>query len=181
MDFEDRPLQRQGHHQAHVDDITLRTADDFNPFDVNNPFDVGPSDGIESGDFNELDIGIDWGGEDANRIDASDKSDMISLDESVGVGRDAGQHRDSLGQDLLARHDMLLDPDLLSHANKSRDNSEQPFDAAMDMNVDMNLDVDMNLGIGFDDIPLDVMENTPGQTRSSSRACKSLSLIFGLS
>jgi cohesin complex subunit SCC1 len=173
MDFEDRPLQRQGHHQAHVDDITLRTADDFQPFDVNNPFDVGPSDGIESGDFNELDIGIDWGGgEEANGIDANDKLDMISLDESVGVGRDAGQHRDSLGQDLLARHDMLVDPDLLSHASRSRDNSQQPFDAAMDM------DVDMNLGIGFDDIPLDVMENTPGQTRSSSRACKSLSLIL---
>ena len=173
MDFEDRPLQRQGHHQAHVDDITLRTADDFQPFDVNNPFDVGPSDGIESGDFNELDIGIDWGGgEEANGIDANDKLDMISLDESVGVGRDAGQHRDSLDQDLLARHDMLLDPDLLSHATKSRDNSEQPFEAAMDM------DVDMNLGIGFDDIPLDVMENTPGQTRSSSRACESLSLIL---
>ena len=171
MDFEDRPLQRQGHHQAHVDDITLRTADDFHPFDVNNPFDVGPSDGIESGDFNELDIGIDWGGgEEANGIDPNDKLDMISLDESVGVGRDAGQHRDSLGQDLLARHDMLVDPDLLSHASKSRDNSEQPFDAAMDV------DVDMNLGIGFDDIPLDVMENTPGQTRSSSRACESLSL-----
>ncbi|KAF8813602.1 hypothetical protein BYT27DRAFT_7180353 [Phlegmacium glaucopus] len=167
MDFEDRPLQRQGHHQAHVDDITLRTADDFHPFDVNNPFDVGPSDGIESGDFNELDIGIDWGGgEEPNGIDANDKSDMISLDESVGVGRDAGQHRDSLGAELLARHDMLLDPDLLSHASKSRENSEQPFDTAMD--------VDLNLGIGFDDMLLDVMENTPGQTRSSSRASSPL-------
>ena len=169
MDFEDRPLQRQGHHQAHVDDITLRTADDFHPFDVNNPFDIGPSDGIESGDFNELDIGIDWG--EANGVDANDKLDMISLDESVGVGRDAGQHRDSLGQELLARHDILIEPDLLSHASKSRENSEQPFDMAMDV------DVDLNLGIGFDDVPLlDVMENTPGQTRSSSRACESLSL-----
>lgn len=170
MDFEDRPLQRQGHHQAHVDDITLRTADDFHPFDVNNPFDVGPSDGIESGDFNELDIGIDWGGGDANGIDTNDKSDMLSLDESVGVGRDAGQHRDSLGPELL-KHDMLIDSDLLSHASKSRANSEQPFEMAMDM------DVDMNLGIGFDDIPLDIMENTPGQTRSSSRACESPSLM----
>ena len=114
-----------------------------------------------------------WGGsEEANGIDANDKVDTISLDESVGVGRDAGQHRDSLGQDFLARHDMLVDPDLLSHASKSRDNSEQPFDVPMDM------DVDMNLGIGFDDIPLDIMENTPGQTRSSSRACGSLSLCF---
>ena len=170
MDFEDRPLQRQGHHQAHVDDITLRTADDFHPFDVNNPFDVGPSDGIESGDFNELDIGIDWGGDEAHGTDTNDKLDMISLDESVGVGRDAGQHQDSLDLDLLARHDMLVDPDILSNASKSRENSEQPFDTAMDM------DVDMNLGIGFDDIPLDVMENTPGQTRSSSRACESISL-----
>lgn len=168
MDFEDRPLQRQGHHQAHVDDITLRTADDLHPFDVNNPFDVGPSEGIESGDFNELDIGIDWGGEEANGLDANDKLDIISLDESVGVGRNAGQHRDTLAQELLARHDMLVDADLLSHSSKSRENSEQPFDTAMDM------DVDMNLGIGFDDIPLDVMENTPGQTRSSSRACEFL-------
>jgi len=173
MDFEDRPLQRHGHHQAHVDDITLRTADDFHPFDVNNPFDVGPSDGIESGDFNELDIGIDWGGgEEPNGIDASDKLDMISLDESIGVGRDAGQHRDSLGEELLARHDMLIDPDLLSHPSKSRENSEHPFDTTMDM------DVDLNLGIGFDDIPQDVMENTPGQTRSSSRACESLHCVI---
>ena len=168
MDFEDRPLQRQGHHQAHVDDITLRTADDFHPFDVDNPFDVGPSDGIGSGDFNELDIGIDWGGDEAIEIDANDKLDMISLDESVGVGRDTVQHRDSLGQELLAMHDMLMDPDILSHASKSKEISEQPFDTAMDM------DVDMNLGIGFDNIPPDVMENTPGQTRSSSRACESL-------
>jgi cohesin complex subunit SCC1 len=94
------------------------------------------------------------------------------LGESVGVGRDAGQHQDSLGLDLLARHDMLIDPDILSNVSKSRGNSEQPFDTAMDM------DVDMNLGIGFDDIPLDVMENTPGQTRSSSRACESLSLYL---
>lgn len=171
MDFEDELPQRQGHHQAHVDDITLRTANDFHPFDVNNPFDVGPSDGMESGNFNELDIGIDWGGgEEANGIDANDELNMISLNESVGVGRDAGQHRDLLGQDLLARHDMLIDPDMLSHASRSRRNSEQPFDTVMDM------DVNMNLGIGFDDIPLDALENTPGQTRSSSRACESLSL-----
>ena len=164
MDFEDRPLQRQGHHQAHVDDITLRTADDLHPFDVNNPFDVGPSDGIESGDFNELDIGIDWGGDDeANRIDDNHRLDMISLDESVGIGRDAGPHRDSLGQDLLARHGILVDPDILSHASESREISEQPFDTALAM------DVDMNLGIGFDDPPLDVMENPPGQAQSSSR------------
>ncbi|KAJ7884787.1 hypothetical protein B0H14DRAFT_2564186 [Mycena olivaceomarginata] len=39
-DYEDKPLPKQGHHQAHIDDITLRTATDtFQIYDLNDPFD----------------------------------------------------------------------------------------------------------------------------------------------
>ncbi|KAF8161012.1 Rec8 like protein-domain-containing protein [Crassisporium funariophilum] len=173
MDFEDRPLQRQGHHQAHIDDITLRTADDFQQFDVNDPFDIGPSDGIGSQDFNDVDLGIHWGDEEGNGLDQNDKSDMMSVDESVGVGRDAVNNRLSLDYDLLGGHGLDAGQDALSYRSKSRDFSEQPFGAAMDIDTFPEVDLG-DLGIGFDDLPLDNMERTPGQTRASSRASSPL-------
>ncbi|KAF9481568.1 hypothetical protein BDN70DRAFT_854995 [Pholiota conissans] len=178
MDFEDRPVQKQGHHQAHIDDITLRTADDFTQFGANDPFEIGPSDGIGSQDFNDFDLGINWGDE------QNEKSEQMSVDGSVGVGRDANVHRDSLGPDMFG--DQGLDLDVLSHRSKSRDVSEQPFGAAMD--VDPFPEVDLgDLGIGFDDIPANVNETfgeaegfnggTPGQTRSPSRASSPLTEV----
>lgn len=168
MDFEDRPLQRQGHHQAHIDDITLRTADDFHQFGANDPFDIGPSDGIGSQDFNDLDLGIHWGD------DQNDKSEVLSMQDSVGVGRDAQIHRDSLEPDVIRAHQLGADLDMLSHRSKSRDLSEQPFQSAMD--IDVFPDVDLgDLGIGFDDLPpqdYNDNERTPSQTRSPSRACE---------
>ncbi|CAA7259293.1 unnamed protein product [Cyclocybe aegerita] len=172
MDFEDRPLQRQGHHQAHVDDITLRTADDFQ-FGENDPFDIGPSDGIGSQDFNDLDLGINWDDEGARASEPNAKSDMMSVDGSVGVGRDA-QIRDSIGPDFLGGDPFGGDFDAFSHRSKSRDPSEQPFGDAMD--IDPLPEVDLgDLGIGFDDLPpVDPHERTPSQTRSVSRVASPL-------
>ena len=169
MDFEDRPLQRQGHHQAHVDDITLRTADDFQ-LGVGHAFEIGPSDGIGSQDFNDLDLGIDWDGEPKN--DVNDKSDLMSVDGSVGVGRDAYIGRDSLEPGFLQGHGYGADLDVFSHKSKSKDVSEAPFDIPMDIDIP-GLGVDLtDFGVGFGDLPpLEDGEKTPGATRSMSRAC----------
>ncbi|KAF9529330.1 Rec8 like protein-domain-containing protein [Crepidotus variabilis] len=170
MDFEDRPIQRQGHHQAHVDDITLRIADDFQ-LGARDAFEIGPSDGIESNDFNGIDIDFDWGGE------AIGQSGQGSVDGSVGVGRDAPIGLDSMGPDIaFSEHGFGPEFDALSYRSKSREASAPPFDLPMDIDLpeagDFNLE---DIGIGFDDIPpLDEREKTPGQTRSSSRASSPL-------
>ncbi|KAH9485323.1 Cohesin subunit rad21 [Psilocybe cubensis] len=167
MDFEDRPLQRQGHHQAHVDDITLRTADDFE-FGMNDPFDIGPSDGIGSQDFNDVDLGIHWGDEQQN-----DKSDAMSIQGSIGVGRDIQHHEEEL--DLFGGNDFNADLDRMSHRSKSRDVSVQPFGG---MDIDLP-DLDLgDLGIGFDDPPpADINGRTPSETRSLSRASSPLTEV----
>lgn len=89
----------------------------------------------------------------------------MSVDGSVGVGRDADfSRRESIGSQFLDKNAMDID-DVLSHRSKSRDLSEQPFGMDIDFGpVDLG-----DMGIGFD---LDG-QKTPGQTRSS-RACKSL-------
>lgn len=173
MDFEDRPLQPVGHHQAHIDDITLRTADDFQQFDFNDAFDIGPSDGIGSQDFNDVDLGIDW---DDHPAQTPKEDDRMSVDdeESVGVGRDAPDRRESVNSHLLGRDGMDMDLDILSNRSKSRDPSEHPFGGDIDMDFPDLAGMDLgDFGIGFDDMPLD-LEKTPGQTRSSSRACELL-------
>lgn len=160
IDFEDRPLQNQRQHQAHVDDITLRTTDDFQ-LGVNDAFDMGPSDGIGSQDFNDLDLGIDWDGEPKN--DINDKEDLMSVDGSVGVGRDAQIGRDSLGPISIHGGAFGGDFDVLSQRSKSREASEVPFDMAMDIDLpDLNVDL-AELGIGFDEIPRTEIQ--------SSKAC----------
>jgi cohesin complex subunit SCC1 len=154
MDFEDRPLLPQGHHQAHIDDITLRTAGDaFQNFDVSDPFDIGPSDGIGSQDF--MDLGLDWG--DGEKPDENEEN--MSVDGSVGVGRDLPLVEESLDAQFM-RNNENMDMDIFSNHSKSRGGSEDPF------NVNGGLDIDMpELDIDFGDRP-----KTPGQTRSS-RAC----------
>ncbi|PPQ99730.1 hypothetical protein CVT24_009713 [Panaeolus cyanescens] len=173
MDFEERPVQRQGHHQAHIDDITLRTADDFHNFGEADPFDLGPADGIGSQDFNDLDLGINWDDE-AQNENRNDKSDQMSAHESVGVGRDAFIDRESIDIDIFGRPDFAKD-DLLSHISKSREPSQPAFDNGMDMDMDPFPGLDLgDLGIGFDDVPVPENEPTPGQTRESSRASSPL-------
>ncbi|KAF8650449.1 hypothetical protein AX16_005251 [Volvariella volvacea WC 439] len=180
VDFEDRPLQPQGyHHQAHVEDITLRTADDFERFDINDPFDIGPSDGIGSQDFHDVDLGLNWGDDAPRRSsevpEAQEDDENMSLDGSVGVGRDAGLHRESIASHMI-RRDSEMDIDLLSDKTPLRELSEHR-DPDMDFEgMDLG-----ELGIGFD-APLDIPsmpplegEQTPGQTRSPSRGSSPLS------
>lgn len=121
-------------------------------------FEEGPS-GIGSQDFDDnFELGIDWG--DGDKEDR----DGMSVDGSVGVGRDAGSPRHSVGSQFLGKNNMDVD-DIISRLSMSRDPSEQPF--PMDIDMDMG-GVDLgDLGIGFDG----EREKTPGQTRSS-RACE---------
>ncbi|KAF8894892.1 Rec8 like protein-domain-containing protein [Gymnopilus junonius] len=166
MDFEDRPLQHHGHHQAHVDDITLRTADDYQ-LGISDPFDIGPSDGIGSQDFNDLDLGIQWDDE------RNDKSEMMSLGGSVGMGREAQDFGNDIEPALLGEHGLNMDLDILSHRSKSRNASEQPFAAGMEIDTFPEVDLG-DLGIGFGNPPDDFNNKTPSQTRSPSRASSPL-------
>ncbi|KAF7428360.1 sister chromatid cohesion protein 1 [Pleurotus ostreatus] len=179
IDFEDRPLQNHRQHEARMADITLTAMDDFQlnagDFDA---FDLGPSDGIGSQDFGEIDLGLDWGDGtgDANGSGGQERQD--SDDQmSIGVGRDAPGETESVASHLMGRNGMDLD--ILSNRSRSRAPSEHPFGA--DMNIDMDFPdfggVDLgDLGIGFEDHHLDLgeREKTPGQTRSS-RASSPLS------
>ncbi|KAF7782499.1 hypothetical protein Agabi119p4_1875 [Agaricus bisporus var. burnettii] len=170
VDLEDKSLHASGQHQARVDDITLRTADDFHRFDAIDTFDIGPADGIGSQDFNDLDLGINWGDEPLTSSDRHD--DLMSVDGSIGVGRDAMAHGGSVASHLLAETH-TLDVDLLSHPSLSRAASEHPFGA--DMDVDM-AGVDLgDFGIGFDaPMVVEPPEKTPEETRSLSRASSPL-------
>ncbi|KAF5389353.1 hypothetical protein D9757_004287 [Collybiopsis confluens] len=168
QDFEDRPTPAHGQHQAHINDITLPPTDTFEPLDFDNNFDLGPTDGIGSQDFFDLDV--DFG--DAPITSERGEDDSMSIDGSVGVGRDAASRRDS-----IADHFMDIDGkfDMLSQRSRTREPSEHPFGA--DMNIDMPEfgDVDLgDLGIGFDPMPVDVAQ-IPAQTRSPSRASSPLS------
>ncbi|KAF9241569.1 Rec8 like protein-domain-containing protein [Melanogaster broomeanus] len=128
IDFEDRIAEPQGHHVARQADITLQTAEDFQ-LDLDDPgygFDLGPSDGIGSQDFDGVSV----------------------VDGSVEVGRDAPtprSARESLDSAMMGRGDKDLD----AFSYRSREYSEHPFGA--DMDVDMSF------------------ERTPSQTRSPSR------------
>jgi cohesin complex subunit SCC1 len=91
---------------------------------------------------------------------------------SVGVGRDAPAHRQSLDSHFLGRNGVDMDLDLLSNRSKSRDASEHPFGADVDMDLPDFGGMDLGeFGIGFGENPPSDREKTPGQTRSSSRAC----------
>ncbi|THU95366.1 hypothetical protein K435DRAFT_779041 [Dendrothele bispora CBS 962.96] len=176
-DLEERPVQSHGQHQAHIDDITLRPTDTFEPFDYpQDNFDLGPSDGIGSQDF--LDLGLDFG--DGPVQDEEQNQDSMSVDGSVGVGRDAGAHLDSIDAQFMDQ-DLGNDLDMLSHKSMSREPSEHPFGADMNVDVPDFGGIDLgDFGIGFEDGDINMNglpeegEKTPGQTRSPSRASSPL-------
>ncbi|TFK68712.1 hypothetical protein BDN72DRAFT_841510 [Pluteus cervinus] len=174
LDFEDRPLQPQGHHQAHVDDITLRTADEYGQLDLADGFDIGPSDGIGSHDFNAVDLGINWGNEPLSSSSQVGEHDAMSVDESIGVGRDAGHRPGSVDGQFTMRNSL----DNFSLKGPSRPASEEPFAIDVDMDLPDFGGMDLgDLGIGFEPIPIPEQEGTPGQTRSSSRASSPLTEV----
>ncbi|KAJ3752963.1 Rec8 like protein-domain-containing protein [Lentinula raphanica] len=172
QDFdEDRPAPAHGQHQARIDDITLPPTDTFEPLDFDNDkFDLGPSDGIGSQDF--LDLGLDFGDAPIQSEKGADES--MSVHGSVGVGRDAPSLRDSIGDQFM---DIDGNFDLLSRRSKTRELSEHPFGADMNLDIPDFGGVDLEeLGVGFDPIPMDI-DKTPGQTRASSRASSPLSSV----
>ncbi|KAF8894121.1 Rec8 like protein-domain-containing protein [Infundibulicybe gibba] len=156
IDFEDRPLPPQGHHQAHIDDITLRTTDDLQHFDLNDAFDIGPSDGIGSQDSMTL----------TSPMHAKRRRRPRRL-----------SRRESIDSHIMGKGDVEMELDILSNRSKSRDASEHPFGADVDMDFPDLGGMDLtDFGIGFDaPPPADDREKTPGQTRSSSRASSPLS------
>jgi hypothetical protein len=150
-------LPAQGHHhQANIADITLRTVDDFDPLSSQQPFDVG---GMGSHDFEEFDLDIDWG--DGN---LDETRDVMSVDGSVGVGRDASHVHDDIDHQFA--DGFGKDADLFSHRSMSRAGSEQPLFPPMD--------VDLGITFGDDDTGI-----LPGDARSPSRACKSFDQVSG--
>ncbi|PSS07200.1 hypothetical protein PHLCEN_2v3483 [Hermanssonia centrifuga] len=165
VDFELIPIQPGGQHIARTADITLATVDDLQfDFDAAEYDNLGPSDGIGSQDFEELDLGLDFGdgpisAEPAQRYEEDDSMD-------VGVGRDAFAPRlprESLDSHLLGRPDMDMELDVLSY--RSREPSEHPF--AGDMNIDFGPgDMELDLGLDFGDKPLSEHERTPQLTPS---------------
>lgn len=169
MDFEERPAREHGQHQAHIEDITLPSANNFDHFGAMDPFDIGPTDGIGSQDFADLDLGINWGAEPVQN------SDAMSVDGSVGVGRDAGSVHESFDMPHLNGINLKGDKsDLHSIRSFSRDPSEQPLLPAMDMDFPDFGGMDLGeLGIGFDK-PLD--EPEAENLASSSRACEFISI-----
>ncbi|KAJ8077165.1 sister chromatid cohesion protein 1 [Marasmius tenuissimus] len=181
QEFEERQLNSVGQHQARIDDITLPATDNFEPLGFDMNFDIGPSDGIGSQDF-EIDLGLDFG--DAPNPQAEEEEehlDSMSVDGSIGVGRDANLLRDSIGAQF---DEGGMDLDLFSNRSKSREPSEHGFGADMNVDVDIPLEgVDLgDFGVGFDDMNVDPLpglpadgEQTPALARSPSRASSPLS------
>ncbi|TFK53683.1 hypothetical protein OE88DRAFT_1626643, partial [Heliocybe sulcata] len=174
MDFDDHIPQPQGQHVAREADITLANAEDFqfNLDDGGYGWDLGPSDGIGSQDY-EVDLGLDFG-DGASRLEGDDSM-------SVEMGRDAASHRsarESIDSRFIGKGGAALDLDMLSQ----RSRSEQPFGADVDMDFGPDLGgMDIDLGLDFGDGPGatgagDVTmeaepqqsdrEKTPGYTRS---------------
>ncbi|KAI0690110.1 Rec8 like protein-domain-containing protein [Cytidiella melzeri] len=149
INYEERSTQPGGQHIARTADITLATAEDFQ-YDLGFD-DLAPPD-IGSNDFEELDLGLDFGdgpvsvrgGSVVPHSEAEDSMD-------VEIGRDAAPvrpARESLASQLLGRRDMDLDLDELSY--RSREASEHPFVA--DMSIDLHPELgDLDLGLDFGD------------------------------
>lgn len=166
-------MQPGGQHIARAADITLGNADlQFNFDDANFGFDLGPSDGIGSQDY-DVDLNLDFG--DGPAAAARSPSRMDEDDMSVEVGRrDSVAPPQSVASHLIGPHG-ADDLDLLSV--RSRALSERPFDD-MDMGFgpgDAGMDVD--IGISFDE-PLS--EHAPTPRLTPSRACKSSTCLIML-
>jgi cohesin complex subunit SCC1 len=138
-----------GQHIARTADITLATAEDFQ-YDLG--FDDLAPPHIGSNDFEELDLGLDFGD---GPVSVRAGSVMTRSEEDsmeVEVGRDAApvrNARESLGSQLLGRRDMDIDLDVLSY--RSREASEHPF--AADMSIDLHPELgELDLGLDFGDI-----------------------------
>ncbi|RDX46404.1 hypothetical protein OH76DRAFT_1406911 [Lentinus brumalis] len=161
-DFESRNVQPGGQHIARAADITLGNADLHFDFDDGNfGFDLGPSDGIGSQDY-DYDLNLDFG--DGPATAGRSPSRMDEDDMSVEVGRrDSVAPPQSVASHLLGPHG-ADDLDLLSV--RSRALSEHPF-GDVDMGFgpeDGGMDVD--LGISFGDEPLSEHAPTPRLTPS---------------
>lgn len=169
IDFEDREIQPKGHHIARQADITLATADDLQ-FGVDDAYgyDLGPSDGIGSEDY---ELGLSFGDPETPRERSEAADDM-----SVEVGRDAAPPRaprESLDSHLLGQGADELD--LLSH--HSRAPSEHPFADDMGFGFGPEDGLNIDLDLVFDDHPVSDGGKTPEQTRSPSRASSPLSEV----
>jgi cohesin complex subunit SCC1 len=147
--------------------ITLTTTDDlqYGVDDNGYGFDLGPSDGIGSQDY-EVDLGLTFGDEPATPRERSEVDDM-----SVEVGRDAAPlraPRESLESHLLKQGGDELE--MLSH--HSRAPSEHPFGGDdMDFGFGPGETLNLDLDLDFGDRPISEGGKTPEQTRSPSRAC----------
>ncbi|KAI0819965.1 Rec8 like protein-domain-containing protein [Trametes gibbosa] len=163
-DFESRDVQPGGQHIARAADITLGNADfTFDLEDTGYGFDLGPSDGIGSQDY-DIDLNINFGDEPAPADRPTPRSEDDEM--SVEVGRDAAApraFRESLDSHLIGAQGDL---DLLSV--RSRAQSEDPFGMA-DVDMGFGPDVggmDVDLGISFGDEPLSEHAPTPRLTPS---------------
>ncbi|KAI5986010.1 Rec8 like protein-domain-containing protein [Pisolithus marmoratus] len=159
IDFEDHIAEPHGHHVSREADITLQTADEFQ-LDLDNPgygFDLGPSDGVGSQDFGELDLGLDFG-----------DGPVSVVNGIVEVGRDAPipwSARESL-EWMVGRG---TDKDEIFSC-VSGVASEFRFSVDRDVDMPFGPDIggmDVDLGLDFGDGPLSEPERM--RTRSPSR------------
>lgn len=139
LDFERYPQHSLGHHQAHVDDITLHPMDNLQHWDVD-LFDVGAHEGIESQGFQDIDIGINW---DDERHHAS-RDDISSLE----IGRDASPRAsvNSYIEGRVAKPVSLLSERSIDHASAELQRKE-----TLDVEFPAFEGLDLvEFGVGFD-------------------------------
>ncbi|CAL1706574.1 unnamed protein product [Somion occarium] len=167
VDFENRVVQPGGQHIARTADITLTTADDFQ-YDFDEPnygFDLGPSDGIGSQDY-DIDLGLDFGDGPASAV--GEQARTHDEDESMDVeyGRDAASMRhprESLESHILGPR-RPQDLDVLSY--RSREASEHPFGDDLDFGPALGEGMELDLGLDFGDRPASEAPKTPQLTPS---------------
>ena len=113
VDFQDQVHQPHDHHVARHADITLASAQDLE-FDLASDAgfehsNVGPSDGLGSQDFLELDV--DLPGDDNASARASSIHERSEDSMSIGVGRDAPARRtarQSMASNVLGGDDVEM-------------------------------------------------------------------------